>query len=598
MNGIEQPVAGRVSRTTCVVLALVFVIGLLQLGMRLKEMQVDGAADFSYASSRQSVRRVQIGGLRGRILDRKGRPLAENRTSVSIVCRPSFFQKRTWDGTVGEIESAIGRVAAVLGKPSPLTERVIRRHVNQSLAMPLFVWRDVTEGELAVFAEHELDFPGFSLVETEERVYPNGVLAAHVLGYVGRDTVVSAAGDERFNFALPEMRGRAGVESFYDGFLRGVPGERKLLVDARGFTIREWDVVSPRRGPDLDLSLDADLQREVERQLQGCRGACAVIDPQSGEVLALASAPGFDPNGFVPVLTPACYARYAKDPAKPLLNRASGGSYAPGSTFKPVVALAALALGYPANEPYCCTGVFSLGPMNLRCANRWGHGEMDLRRALMKSCNPYFCNLGADIGTNALVRAARAFGLGVRTGLDLGVDASGVVPDAEWKERTYGEKWFAGDLVQMSIGQGMLLASPLQMARVAGAIGTGFLVVPHLNRDLPALREKLPFDETHLRIVREGLRMVVAGDGESRGSGWRSGVDVGVAVSGKTGTAEVGRGETRRKNTWFIAYAPSDAPTVAIALVVENGESGGETAAPKVNAILRHLFPASGGPQS
>lgn len=588
MNGTE--IGNPVPRAFCVVAAAVFLIGLLQLGVRLKEVQVDAAADYSYASTRQSVRRVQVGGSRGRILDRRGRILADNRLSLSIVCQPSAFQKRSWEGTVAAISQAVERVAAAIGKPSPLTGGSIRRHVGRSLALPLSVWRDIGEDELARFSEQASSFPGFSVRETEERIYPQRSLASHVLGYVGRDRGTVEAGDERFNFVDSEMRGRSGVELYYDGFLQGVPGERKLLVDARGFAIREWTVTEPKSGPDLVLSLDMTIQRSVEMQLRGVCGACAVIDPRTGEVLALASAPGFDPNEFVPTLSPELYARLAEDPNKPLLNRASGGAYAPGSIFKPITALAGLSVGYPETEPYFCTGVYPMGTFRLHCTRRWGHGSLDLRQALMKSCNPFFCNLALDCGSNALIRTARAFRLGEKTGLDFGVDMAGTVPDAEWKERMYGERWFPGDLAQMAIGQGMLLVSPLQMARVAGAIGTGFLVTPHLKRDLPVERCPLAIPARHLTVVREGMRMVVAGDGTTNGTGARGGEDVSVAVSGKTGTAEVGRGSSRRKNTWFIAYAPSEAPRVAVALVVENGVTGGSTAAPRVGAILRTIF--------
>jgi len=231
-----------------------------------------------------------------------------------------------------------------------------------------------------------------------------------------------------------------------------------------------------------------------------------------------------------------------------------------------------------------------MGSLHLHCSRRWGHGSLSLRQALMVSCNPYFCNLAMENGSNALIRTAREFGLGEKTGLDLGVDMVGTVPDAGWKERMYGERWFPGDLAQMAIGQGMLLVSPLQMARVAGAIGTGFLVTPHLKRDVAPERRPLAVSAHHLTIVRAGMRMVVAGDGKVQGTGWRGGDGVPVAVAGKTGTAEVGRGASRRKNTWFIAYAPAEAPRVAIALVVENGVSGGTTAAPRVGAILRRVF--------
>lgn len=579
-----------VSRTSCLTLAAVFAVGLLHLGFRLHELQVEEAAEYGYASARQSVRRVQVGGRRGRILDRRGRVLADNRTALSIVCQPAQFQARTWEGTVDRIEQAIASAAGTVGLPSPLSRQEIRRHVNQSLAMPLFVWRDVGETEVARFCEHAGELPGFDIVATDERTYPQGPVAAHLLGYVGRDRGEGVAGDVKYSFFAPELRGRAGLEHYYDSFLRGVSGERKLLVDARGFAIREWTVVEAKQGPDLVLALDLEVQRECARQLQGLRGACVVLDPRTGDVLALASAPGFDPNEFVPTLGRELYERYASDPQKPLLNRACGGAYAPGSTFKPVVALAGLEAGLSPSSTYDCTGVFTLGLMRLRCASRWGHGPMDMRHALMKSCNPYFCRLGIDAGTNAVCRAARALGLGARTGIDFAVDMAGTVPDAEWKRRMYGERWFQGDVAQMSIGQGMLLVSPLQMALVAGAIGTGCRVTPRLKAGLEAVRTPLPFSPEHLAVVREGMRMVVAGDGGDRGSGWRAGEGVAVSVSGKTGTAEVGRGATRRKNTWFIAYAPSADPTVAVALVVENGESGGGTAAPKVGAILRCIF--------
>lgn len=575
---------------TCLCVAAVFLVGFLVLALRLRDVQVLSSAEYGYASSRQSVRRVQTAGSRGRILDRHGVVLADNRLVRTIQCLPESFQKKTWDETARAILAGVESLAAALGRPSPLTEKDVRRHIRQSLALPIQVFSRVTDREMSILSEQEGRFPGFEIDTHEMRVYPQGELASHVLGYVGRDRGDAQAGDEKFNFFTPEMRGRAGLELFYDGFLRGVPGERKVLVDARGFAIREWTALAPQKGPDLALTLDAHIQKAAESALAGVRGACVVLDPRSGDVLALASAPGFDPNDFVPVLTHALYDRLSKDPEKPLLNRASGGAYAPGSTFKPVTALAALSVGFPAHEPFECTGVFELGTMRLRCASRWGHGFLDMPHALMKSCNPYFCHAGLEAGTNALVRAAHAVGLGRKTGIDLGVDFAGVVPDAAWKERTYREKWYLGDVAQMSIGQGMLLVSPLQMACVAGALGTGTLVRPRLNMALETAASPLPFPKGDLDLVREGMRLVVAGDGEDRGTGFRAGEGVGVSVSGKTGTAEVGRGASRRKNVWFIAYAPSERPRVAVSLVIEDGESGGGTAAPKVAALLKEIF--------
>ena len=582
------------SDIACLATALVFVAGLVVLAINLWDVQVVDSADYSYESSRQSERRVQTVGGRGRILDRNGCLLAGNRAAFSIVCDPARYQRRSWEGTVDALWGAVCDVAAAIGRDPSMDKEAVRRHIRFSPSMPVAVWRDIDYSTLAKFSEREGEFPGFACRETEERTYPNGSLAAHLLGYVGRDRGEAEAGDEKFNFFMPEMRGRAGVEIYYDSFLRGVSGEKRLLVDARGFAISEWTVSEAKRGPDLTLALDAKIQRAAERELVGQKGACVVIDPRNGDVLALASAPSFNPNAFVPVLKQDLYDRYAKDPAKPLLNRASGGAYAPGSTFKPVTALAGLSLGVPEDATYECEGSYSIGGMKIRCASLWGHGPLDMRHAIMKSCNPYFCHIGTDVGTNALFFAAHAFGLGAKTGIDLGVDMAGVVPDAEWKMRTYREPWYPGDVAQMSIGQGMLLVSPLQMARIAGAIGTGRLVTPRLKAGMPVENAALPFPEKQLRVVREGMRLVVAGDDTGRGTGWRAGEGVPVAVCGKTGTAEIGMGENRRKNAWFIAYAPENNPTVALAIVVENGEGGGVTAAPRAAAVLRAVFGEEG----
>ena len=576
-----------VSDLSCWATMAVFVVGLVVLGQHLRAVQVDDAPDYNYEKNRQSVRRVQTAGPRGRILDRRGRVLADNRRTLSIVCNASSFRKRTWDDTEAAISKAVSDVASVVGRASRLTDGAIRRHVRQSLAVPLVAWRDLDEAELARFAEHERLHPGFSVVESEERVYPNGSLACHLVGYVGRDRARSEEGDERFSFREFELCGRSGLELYYNGFLLGVPGEKKLVVDARGFTERERVVSEARRGPDLYLTIDADIQRVAEAQLKGVRGACVAMDPRDGSVLAFASAPGYDPNDFVPVLSQETYDRHLNDPSKPLLNRASGGLYAPGSTFKPITALAGLSMGYPDDCEYECTGAYELPGLKLHCARRWGHGPISVREALKVSCNTFFCNLGMDIGTNALVAAARAFGLGEKTGIDFTDDRAGVVPDDAWKRKTYGERWFPGDLAQMSVGQGMLLASPLQMAVVAGALGTGYLVTPHFRSGEPSARRLLPFSKSDLDVVREGMRMVV-----ESGSGVKGGEGVSVEVSGKTGTAEVGYGAARRKNTWFVAYAPSHAPRAAVALVVEDGESGGGTAAPRVAEVLKRIFNA------
>ena len=586
----------------CWVLAALFALGFVTLAVKLEHVQLDSSADASARLVGQSVRRIKTSGVRGRILDCRGRVLAENRPSVSIALDAAAFERSSWGQTAANIADAVERACEILGKESVLTTNAVARHLHQRLSRPLVIWDDVDDVTLARFAERSGELPGFQLVEGLRRVYPCGSLAAHLLGYVGGEGVRVPAEDGRVDFTDHEMRGRCGLEGYYDSYLRGVPGEEAVLVDARGFARRTWEVQEEGVGYDLHLTVDAALQEAVERQLEGCKGACAVIDPRDGAVLALASAPTydpnrllptFDPNRFRPVLSQRRYEELKGDPLKPLLNRAVGESYAPGSTFKPVTALAGLAAGASAEAEYECTGAFFLGEMRIRCARTWGHGPLDVRHALKESCNAFFCNLGMEVGTNRLASAARAFGLGAATGVDFPLDVRGVVPDETWKREVYHQRWYPGDLAQMSIGQGMLLVTPLQMARVAGALGTGRLVTPYLKRGLASEPKPLPFAAENLTVVREGMRMVVNG-----GTGRRGAEGVDAAVIGKTGTAEVGRGATRRKNTWFIAYATgteasrADARNraLAVAMVVENGESGGGTTAPRVCAVLKAAF--------
>ncbi len=592
MNSARQNAQDAFRRTgdfTCVAVAALFLAGFAALAVKLRDVQVENVASLAYDAARQSVRRVRVPGERGRILAADGTVLAANRPARTIVVNAEAFQRRTWEATASNILAAVERASAFVGRESRLTADDIRRHIRRNLARPLVAWKDVTDDELARFAENECEMPGLSCTESAERFYPQGSLAAHLVGYVGRDRVEASEGDERMNYVDFEMCGRGGLEDRYDSFLRGVPGERKLTVDARGFACREWTVVEPQKGPDLVLTIDMALQTAAERELAGCKGACVVMDPRDGAVLAMASSPGYDPNDFVPSLPARLWEDLSRDPGKPLLNRATQGTYAPGSTFKPVTAFAGMSAGLSPTAAYDCSGAYRVGRMKIRCSHAWGHwsGRLDLANALKESCNPYFCDFAVRAGTNALITAARASGLGAKTGIDFSVEAAGVVPDDEWKRAHWHERWYPGDLPQMAIGQGMLLVTPLQMARLAGAIGTGYMVRPHLKAGEPPERTSLPFPKWQCDIVRDGLCRVVNAPG---GTGWRAGDGVSVKVAGKTGTAEVGTGETRRKNTWFMGYAPAENPTVALAIVVENGETGGSTAAPKAREILKARF--------
>ena len=580
-----------VSDFACWALSAVFLLGLVVLAVNLYAVQVEDSAEMRLAAREQSVRRVRLAAPRGQIVDRNGIVLAGSRPCFSIVCHCEYFGRRRWEDSASAIIATAREVALATGLVVSLQEDEVVRYLKRGVSVPLTVWDDIDRFSFERFCEHSRMFPGFSVEEREERDYPFGPLAAHVLGFTGSAEAGDPAVEGSFYFRQKEMAGRAGLEYFYDAYLRGVPGVRLLTVDSRCFAVSEETAVKPERGLDLELALDSKIQRAVEKELGGQHGACVVIDPRDGGVLAAASAPAYDLRLMVPRLSTEMNSAYIGN--REFRNRFSGETYAPGSTFKPVTALAGLSMGVPAEAEHECTGAFSLGEWTLRCSRTWGHGRENMRTALRDSCNPYFCALGNDIGTNALIRAAKAFGLGEVTGADLPGEMRGVVPDGAWKRRVYGERWYPGDLPQMSIGQGMLTVTPLQMACVAGAIGTGRLVRPHFKKTVreSVVRSALPFSSEQLRVVRDGMEAVV---NDSRGSGVKGGVGVPVRVAGKTGTAEVGTGERRRKNTWFIAYAPAEAPEVAVALVIEDGVSGGSTAAPKVAEILRGIFADKG----
>jgi len=566
------------------VLAGVFTAGLLFLAASLHRVQVVQFPEFSRDQVRQSVRRVQVPGPRGRIFDRNGVCLAENRASYCIAYYVEELRKRgKWENTIQAVDEDIDRLAAVLGIPRQISKKKVEQHVRQSLPMPLLAWRDVEPVTLARWAETMEDFPGVDVYVQPERFYPQGALAAHVVGYVGRDRPLSLPG-EQAHFYLPEMIGAAGLERQYNGLLTGVSGGQLIRVDARGYKHAVWDGTPAVAGRDLHLTLDVNVQRTLEKTLRGWRAAGVVVDPRSGEVMAMASSPAYNLNDFVPAPSAGVWNRLRSDEAQPLFNRAVQGRYAPGSTFKPVTAIAAMLHGgFDPDETYTCDGVFTLGTMRLRCWNTYGHGSVGLRKAIEQSCNVYFCHLGQSIGYDAIYAEARKVGLGVQSGIDLPEETRGLLPTAEWKEKTMKDKWRPGDTCHISIGQGLLLTSPLQMAMLASVFANGGkLYRPHLaRREGPGecVRE-MGWPPEAIGLVRSGMHDVAA-----VGTGRRVQVR-GIEVAAKTGTAEYDAGGVRRKNTWVTAFAPYDHPTVAVAIVVENGESGGQTVAPMVHDVL------------
>ncbi|MBQ9430959.1 MAG: penicillin-binding protein 2 [Kiritimatiellae bacterium] len=572
-------------------LALIFGVGFFSLASSLHRVQVEEVDRFSHDLRRQSIRRKQEPGARGRIFDRHGVCLAETKPSFCIAINVAELRRPgNWTNTINAVDAEIDRIAKFLDIPRTISHQTVSNHVLRALPMPLLVWRNLSHETVARLAESPVNFAGADIHIQPERVYPYGSLAAHVLGYVRRDRPKPLPGDV-VHFYLPEQVGRSGLEAQYNELLTGSSGEKLIQVDSRGYKhdeIQGEKHVAP--GHDLQLTLDLKIQRAVERALRGWRGAGVVLDPRNGEVLALASAPSYDLNSFVPILSPSVWKKLSTSPDKPLLNRAVQGRYAPGSTFKPVTAISALMKGYSPDAEYDCTGVFTLAGLHLRCWNTYGHGEISMRKALEQSCNCYFCNLGGIIGYNAIYDQAKKLGLGAATGIDLPNESPGLLPTDEWKQRRLKDKWRTGDTCQLAIGQGMLLTTPLQMAVVTAALANrGTVYRPHLNLADPPVRVRsLDWPTWKIELVRAGMLDVATfGTGRRVQTG-------GLKIAAKTGTAEVDRGGRRRKNTWVTAFAPYDAPTAAVVMMVEDGESGGLTVAPMVHAVMAAIFGETG----
>jgi penicillin-binding protein 2 len=578
------------------------------LVFRLWNLQVAQGTEYQRRLAKQSLRSVRVPGIRGRILDRNGGRLADNRPSYCVslyveeLRRPGSVQR-----TVDNVMDTLDRIAETMDRPRQLQAQEVRLHMNRRTPLPLVAWKDLNEVAVARFMEHASEFPGAALTVEPVRVYPEGKSGCHLLGYVGRADVAALpdAGNgeapEKYHYYLPEMAGKSGIEKRLDGVLRAnAGGKLEIQVDVAGFKFDEVSSRAPGKGSDVVLALDTRIQRAAEAALAGQRGAVVVVDPRNGDVLALASAPGFDPNDFVPSVPAAIWNRLLKDETRPLYNRATGGEYAPGSTFKPVTLLAALQSGkVSADTRFSCPGYFELGSARFRCWQHWGHGTIDLQAAIRYSCNVYLFHSALACGPEAIQGMARAFGFGRKTGISLDFERPGLVPDDAWKHTARHDSWRDGDTCNLAIGQGALLVTPLQLAMYASTLANGgTLWQPRLVRQIVpvdgAAQEIAPvqaangpkWEARHIRVVRNGMRDAV---NQPDGSGKRAAMPH-VVVAAKTGTAEYGIKGAGRKMTWMIAFAPFEAPRYALALLVEDGISGGTTAAPRVKQLLTQVF--------
>jgi penicillin-binding protein 2 len=525
---------------------------------------------------------------RGWIVDRNGKPLALNRTSFRVDLIPDRIEDKT---------KVVEQLRDVL-KLTPEEVAKIETDLKRAAGFqPVQVLENLDWERYAAVSVRLPEMPGVQPTQGYARYYPLGAGVAHLLGYVG-----AASAEEYRKLKDPLLitpgfkMGKDGLEKVEEDMLRGTPGAKRVEVTARGRLVKELATRDDVPGKNVKLTIDAGLQEYAARRLGPESGSTALIDLQTGGLLALVSMPAYDPNSFSDGISRSEWAMLSGDERIPLMNKALQGLYPPGSTFKPATALAALGGGLDPNKVVYCGGGYQLGNRRFGCLGR--HGPMTLHTAIARSCNTYFYTVGREVGPDAIAIAARKLGLGAEYKLPLPSQRYGTVPDPAWMMRRRKTQWAVANTLNMSIGQGDLLVSPLQLAILAARVGSGKALVPQLLADQIAGAQALDFPAEHLALVRSGMDEVVNG----HGTAVRSKLPFpDIRMGGKTGTAQVRRiaGGARggmnvpwkyRDHGLFVCFAPVDNPRYAAAVVIEHGMSGSGAAAPVARDMMTYLF--------
>jgi penicillin-binding protein 2 len=615
-HGAEQRLFGRrVIAATLVMLACI-----VALFTRLFYLQIVRHDYFTELSQGNRVRIDPVPPSRGLILDRNGEPLALNRPAYQL----EVIREQTPD-----LEGTLHRLVELGLLEAENYDRTLRTIKARRIFEAVPVRLQLTEEQLARFAVNRPYLPGVEVRPRLTRHYPLGGVGVHALGYVGAISEQDQARIDTANYAGTTLIGKLGVERAYEAELHGDTGFQQLLVNAQGRRVERVGLEAPaleRREPvagnDLYLTVDARLQKVAEDALAGHRAAVVAIDPHNGDILAFVSTPTFDPNGFARGLTYPEYQALSQDIDVPLYDRALRGAYPPGSTIKPLVALAALEYGVLAPEDTrFCRGVFQLpgASHKYRDWKKGGHGTVNMHSSIAQSCDVYYYGVADRIGIDRLHDFLVRFGLGSETGIDIAGERTGLVPSREWKKKAFKRKdlqvWFPGETVIAGIGQGYMLATPLQLAHAAATIAMrGKRYAPRLVRQIRDAstgqlksvppRELPPVvvsDPTHWDVIIGGM---VGVTNDPNGTARRSQLGAPYKIAGKTGTAQVfSVGQNERYNekdiserlrdhALFIAFAPADDPKIAVAVLVENGRSGSGTAAPIARKVLdAYLLP-------
>jgi penicillin-binding protein 2 len=567
-------------------------IGCLILLLRLWYLQILEGDRYFTLSTNNRLRVRIVEAPRGFILDRRGEVMVENRPTFDLYATPE---------DVKNPKEVAATLAGILKTPAEDIEA--RLAEGRPRSQPLLLRKDLDEAMMVAVEERRLDLPGINMRIRPIRAYPVAGMAANLLGYVSEINQAQLQREEYEDFRPGESLGQSGVERRFDAFIRGVDGGEQLEVDARGRALRVVSRNDPRSGSNVFLTIDRKIQEAAERAMAGKKGSVVAMNPTTGEILAMVSRPSFDPNMFAQRISGEDWQRIATDASHPLQNRAFQAQYPPGSIFKLIVAIAGLENGALTPETkFSDPGYFVLGNHRFDDWKKGGHGTLDLRGAIVNSCNVYFYQAGLRVGIDEIVRVSRAFGLGETPGLGLGDEARGSLPNPHLKGRGQ-PPWTAGNTVVSSIGQGLVVTSPMQLLTMVSAIANGGTIyrpwvvkkIVSLSGDVveeyePEAIRQIDVKPETLAFVRRAMLGVV-----DEGTGQRSKVP-GVPIGGKTGTAQVvKKGEERRQadfkdHAWFASFAPVDNPQIAVVVLVENGGFGGLVAAPVAKAVYEAAF--------
>jgi len=581
------------------VLTVLVAVALVIVGGGFWFVQLVQGSHYRELAENNRLRRMAVRAPRGLIYDHEGRLMVENAPSYDLL----LDRSRTRD-----LEASLEFASRVLGRPVEELRKNLEAGQGQPASHPVPIGRSLTLPQVARFSAVALERPEFEIDVRHLRLYRHGPQVAHLIGYLGEvseadleraqaEAAAAEGDDAESRYRMGDLIGKKGIELTYDDLLRGERGERAVVVDSRGNLIQEYGRIDSDPGEPLRLTLDLPLQQAAERVMRDKVGAVVALDPRDGAVRAMVSSPSYDPNLFARGIRAAEWKELLEHENDPLQNRAIQNQHSPGSVFKIVMAAAGLSEGLitPSTTVHCSGGTVIYGRL-FKCWKAGGHGTVSLNRAIAQSCNVYFYHLGRELGIERIAKWSRAFGLGEKSGIELDGEIPGLVPDPEWSLRTRKHQWFPGETISVSIGQGAISVTPIQIARAVAAIANGgTLVTPHLVEGATAATERVPVDDRVLELVRQGMASVMQPGGTAY---YRSHIP-GFDYAGKTGTVQVVGGRTGdsndlpwklRNHAWFVSFGPVEEPRLVVVVLNEHGGSGSSGAAPIAKELYEEFF--------